>query len=45
MKCVLTFGEVRTDPSRCPYRTIHLGIQGNSLTYTGKVLMEYRESA
>ena len=24
------------------YRTIHLGIQGNSLAYTGKVLRAYR---
>jgi hypothetical protein len=27
------------------FRTIHLGIQGNSFAYTGKVLREYRQSA
>ena len=41
-KSIPTLGEVRTDPLNCPYRTIHLGIQGKCLESTGKVLREYR---
>lgn len=41
-KSVPTLDEVCTDPLRCPYRPFHLGIQGNPLGSTGKVLREYR---
>ena len=44
-KSMLPLGEVRTAPLNCPYRTIHLGIQGKCLESTGKVLREYRRNA
>ena len=44
-KSILALGEVRTAPLNCPYRTIHLGIQGKCLESTGKVLREYRRNA
>ena len=41
-KCVLTLGEVRTDPRARPYRPSRLGIQEKCLGSTGESVTQYR---